>query len=108
MKLWMFEIFLTIMFIINILSLSCLLREKKIKVDFFVKKKLKKNWFFCSDVETDLESKIPVVTFKVDGRHVCRLTLNNDVAFQTTALLKDYFDVDQRVRYSGDLTTQLI
>ena len=55
MKLWMFEIFLTIMFIINSLSLSCLLREKENTSWFFHVKFLKVLLFlFLHSVLTSL------------------------------------------------------
>ena len=52
------------------------------------------------DVVPDFMAKIPAVSFNV-GRVKCELSLNNHMAYQTTALLKDYTKLDPRVRTLG-------
>ncbi len=57
----------------------------------------------CRNVSRDFSAKIPMVLFTVPGSaegepsFPCELSLNNHSAFQTSALLRDYFSLDPRV-----------
>jgi DNA polymerase sigma len=53
--------------------------------------------FSCRNVVKDFSSKIPMIFFTVDGLR-CELSLNNNHAFQTSRLLRDYIAVDPRVK----------
>ena len=50
-----------------------------------------------SDVVPDFTAKIPVVSFFAAGCR-CELSLNNNLAYQTSALLRDYVQLDSRAK----------
>ena len=58
----------------------------------------------CQDfhsVTDDFTNKIPAIRFSTHNNLSCELTLNNYNAFQTSSLLRDYWNLDSRVRTLG-------
>jgi len=53
------------------------------------------------NVEDDFNSKLPAIRFQTMSGLDVELSLNNQHAFQTSSILKDYMDIDPRVRVLG-------
>ena len=52
-------------------------------------------------VTDEFTSKIPTIKFSTHNNMSCELSLNNFHAFQTSSLLRDYWQLDSRVRTLG-------
>ena len=51
-----------------------------------------------NNVVPEFNAKIPAVTFMTKGNIRCELSLNNHLAYQTSALLRDYVRLEPRVK----------
>ena len=52
-------------------------------------------------VADEFTSKIPTIKFSTHNNLACELSLNNCQPFQTSSLLRDYWQLDSRVRTLG-------